>query len=97
MKGNFLMPLTLLSICLLWSCQSTKNEEQVTPPTKGFCLSADFKNQIKIDSIQKRAVFEQIALNGVIQYDQDELAALKSPIPGIVQSVSVKMGDYVEK
>ncbi|WP_448137801.1 efflux RND transporter periplasmic adaptor subunit [Sphingobacterium siyangense] len=97
MKSNFLTTLTLLSICLLWSCQPAKNDEQPIPAAKGFCLSADFKNQIKIDSIQKRTVFEQIALNGVIQYDQDELAALKSPIPGIVQSVSVKMGDYVEK
>ncbi len=97
MKRNLLMPLTLMSICVIWGCQSTKNEEQAILSTKGFCLSADFKNQIKIDSIKKRAVSEQIALNGVIQYDQDELAALKSPIPGIVQSVSFKMGDYVEK
>lgn len=97
MKGYFLMPLTLLSLSLLWGCQSAQQEEKHVVGTKGFCLSADFKNQVKIDSIQKRVASEQIALNGAIQYDQDELAALKSPIQGIVQTVPVKMGDYVEK
>ncbi|MGE8290392.1 MAG: efflux RND transporter periplasmic adaptor subunit [Sphingobacterium sp.] len=97
MKGNFLMPLTLLSICLLWGCQSEQKEEKHVVETKGFCLSDDFKRHIKIDSIQMRDVSEQIALNGAIQYNQDELAALKSPIQGMVQSVAVKMGDYVEK
>ncbi|WP_104385442.1 efflux RND transporter periplasmic adaptor subunit [Sphingobacterium sp. HMA12] len=97
MKGNVLMPITLLSICLLLGCQSKQQEEQHVVGTKGFCLSDDFKHHIKIDSIQKREVSEQIALNGAIQYNQDELAALKSPIQGMVQSVAVKMGDYVER
>jgi len=97
MKANFLLPLMLLSICLLPGCQSTQKEEQQAVGTTGFCLNEDFKRHIKIDSIQKRDVSEQIALNGAIQYNQDELAALKSPIQGMVQAVAVNMGDYVEK
>ena len=97
MKANFLLPLMLFSICLLPGCQSTQKEEQQAVGTTGFCLNEDFKRHIKIDSIQKRDVSEQIALNGAIQYNQDELAALKSPVQGMVQAVAVNMGDYVEK
>lgn len=97
MKVNFLLPFMVLSICFLLGCQSMQKEEQQAVGTTGFCLNEDFKRHIKIDSIQKRDVSEQIALNGVIQYNQDELAALKSPIQGMVQAVAVNMGDYVEK
>ncbi|WP_312791630.1 efflux RND transporter periplasmic adaptor subunit [Sphingobacterium sp.] len=88
---------TLLVISLFLGCQSKPDDERHIVKTKGFCLSTDFKKHVKMDSIQKLAVAEQIALNGAIQYDQDELTTLKSPIQGLVQSVAVSMGDYVEK
>jgi len=82
---------------LLIACQSEQENEKSDRQMKRFCLNDDFKQHIKIDSIRKRAVSEQIALNGAVQYDQDELAVLKTPVQGIVQSVAVKMGDFVTK
>lgn len=97
MKNNYLMSFAVFYALLLLGCQSKKEDQEARVETKGYCLSPDFIRHIKIDSIQQRPVSEQIALNGAIQYDQDELAILKSPIQGIVQSVSVKMGDHVQK
>jgi cobalt-zinc-cadmium efflux system membrane fusion protein len=48
MKSNFLTPLTLLSICLVWSCQPAKNEEQPIPAAKGFVLAPTLKTKLKL-------------------------------------------------
>ncbi|MDM1294163.1 efflux RND transporter periplasmic adaptor subunit [Sphingobacterium sp. N143] len=97
MQTIIYISLAFLSAGLLVGCQSPKENEKQHVEKQGYCIHTDFKRHIQMETIQQRDVAEQIALNGSIQYNQDELAVLKSPVQGIVQSVAVNMGDYVKK
>lgn len=86
--------LSALSITLFWACDTKKELEQ---ENVNYCLKKEFEQKIELQPIKKREVTELLSLSGSIQYNADDVVAVKSKLDGTVDKVLVTLGQYVKK
>ncbi len=96
MKNNLLY--IALATLILTSCQSNKEENtsSAQDPNK-FCLNEQLKKSTIIDTVSEDAIHEQLTLSGKVEYNENDLVAVKSLLQGIVESVRFELGDYVNQ
>lgn len=87
-----------LATLILASCQSNKEEKPSTVQAPNqFCLSEQLKKSTSIDTVREEAIHEQLTLSGKVEYNENNLVAVKSLLQGIVESVRFELGDYVRQ
>lgn len=87
----------LIIIALGCSCQSPKEENKSTESTSLYCLNNQLKGSTIIKSISEEPIKEQFTLSGKIEYNENDLVAVKSLLQGIVTKVNFELGDYVHE
>lgn len=81
---------------LLTSCG--KKEVETTPENVNTMpLSAEQLAQLKLDTVKLTNEVSVLKLNGIISFNQDEVANVFPLVSGHVNSVRVSVGDYVTK
>src|SRR5579862_4362771 len=94
MKTNFNVLIILFLAVLIFSCGNPKAEKK----TNGkFCLSDSLLKIIKFDTIKVRPLFKEVRMTGKISFDDDKVVRVFPPVSGLVQDVTVSLGDYVHK
>ncbi|WP_306350283.1 efflux RND transporter periplasmic adaptor subunit [Flavobacterium sp. '19STA2R22 D10 B1'] len=87
--------ISLLAILFLQSCQH--KEEKAPVEDKKFCIDAELKSKIKIDTLTKSPITETLTLTGNVTYNTDNMVQFVSLISGVVTNTYFSLGDYVKK
>ncbi|MBS1490842.1 MAG: efflux RND transporter periplasmic adaptor subunit [Bacteroidetes bacterium] len=69
-----------------------KNKTQ----TAGYCLSDSLAKIIRFDTVKTKPLFREVRMTGKISFDEDKVVHVFPPVSGIVQDVTVSLGDYVQ-
>lgn len=77
--------------------QSGTPKEQIAPEQEQFCLNEMLKEKTTIVAVEERPITEQLTLSGKIEYNENDLVALRSLLEGNVEQVQFELGDYVKK
>ena len=80
------------------SCQKNKEENVDEKQTeKTFCINDQLKKSTEIVRISEQPIYEQLALSGKIEYNENDLVAFKSLLQGVVDRVNFELGDFVKQ
>lgn len=93
---HFILCGLLVAASILSSC-SSKEEKSTATEKQPYCLSKEFQSKIALEPISFREVTETLSLSGSIQYNEDDVVAIKSKLDGTVQHVYFTLGQYVNK
>jgi len=52
---------------------------------------------IQFDKVKIQPVFKEIRMTGKVSFDDDQVVRIFPPVSGVVQDISVSLGDYVQK
>jgi membrane fusion protein, heavy metal efflux system len=92
MKTNQSAFLIILFVPLLFNCEGHKAEKKVN---EKFCLSDSLLKIVKYDTVKTRPLFKEVRMTGKISFDDDKVVRIFPPVSGVVQDVTVSLGDYV--
>lgn len=96
MKNNLLY--LSLAILSLWSCQTSKDENITSSQDSNkLCLNDQLKKSTIIETVSEELIREQLTLSGKVEYNENDLVAVKSLLHGVVESVRFELGDYVKQ
>ncbi|RAI99712.1 cobalt-zinc-cadmium efflux system membrane fusion protein [Chitinophaga skermanii] len=84
-----------LCACILSSCDSKQPKEE--PASSDWVLSDSLLKQLRIDTATNNPVESEMALTGKITVNEDQAARIFPFVSGIVTSVNVHSGDFVNK
>lgn len=93
MKHIFLSAATAIII----TCSCSQKEEKTQRNTENFCLNAELKERIEIDTVKKLPVTENLSLTGTITYNTDDVVQFSSLVGGLITNAYFSLGDYVKK
>jgi cobalt-zinc-cadmium efflux system membrane fusion protein len=94
--STFLNTLLLFStLLLLLSCNM--NAEKKPDEKAKYVIPDSILSTIRIDTVQKCQLINSITLTGQVDFNQEHVAKLFPMISGIVQGISVVIGDYVKE
>ncbi len=93
MKHTFL----IASTTLVLACGCSEKQETALRNTKNFCLNAQLKEKIEIETVKKQAVAENLSLTGNITYNTDDVVQFSSLVGGLITNTYFSLGDYVKK
>lgn len=82
----------LLFFPLLIQCEHRPAEEH--QPDR-LCLSDSLLRIMRFDTVRTRVLFKEVRMTGKISFDDDKVVRIFPPVSGIVQDVTVSLGDYV--
>lgn len=71
------------------------NEATAEQVEKSFCMTEELKRTTALLQVEQLPIYEQLALTGKIEYDENDLVAFRSLLEGIVDGVNFELGDYV--
>lgn len=95
--NTILRYLPLAFLCFL-SCQSDKqNTEGSIQHLEEFCLNEQLKKSTIITTIEEEPIREQLTLSGKVEYNENDLVAIKSLLQGVVENVQFELGDHVKQ
>lgn len=86
----------LLLLSLLASCFNNKTKEPEKTVAK-FCVPDSLMNQIKVDTVNVKPVFNELNLIGKVTFDQEKVVRIYPLVSGNVTDVKVTLGSHVEK
>ena len=66
-------------------------------PTAKVRVNDTFFNYIKLDTVKVKQVENELALTGKVTYDESRVAKIYPFAGGIIESLKVQLGDYVNK
>ena len=95
---NRLLPLLPFALSLtLAGC--SKTDESAAPPKAeaGFSLSDQMLRELKIDTVRQEPVRDELTLSGQIASDGDQTVKVYPLVGGVVEQLSVELGDHVTK
>jgi cobalt-zinc-cadmium efflux system membrane fusion protein len=75
-------------------CQCERHKTDAADEAK-FCLSDSLLRMVRFDTVRTRVLFKEVRMTGKISFDDDKVVRIFPPVSGIVQDVSVSLGDYV--
>lgn len=85
-------------LCLLGSCAPTEENQVADSDHKNtFCLSEQLKKTTSISTVSEQPIQEQLVLSGKVEYNENDLVAIRSLLQGVVNQVSFELGDYVRE
>ncbi len=87
---------SVLVLAFATSCFSPKPKEPEKVVPK-FCIPDSLMNQIKMDTIELKPVFNELNLIGKVTFDQEKVVRIYPLVSGIVVDVKVTLGAHVEK
>src|SRR6516164_6455689 len=94
---KFKHPLFIVGILILsmtfYGCKK-KTSEYKEPSN---CISDSMFKILSFDTIKIRTLKEDIRLTGKISFNEDKVIRLYTPVGGIVDKVTVSIGDFVQK
>src|ERR1035437_9579721 len=93
---KFFLFVLIISPFIFNSCSSKSNTQAKNAPAP-FCIPDSLINQIKIDTVTLKPVYEELRLIGKISFDQDKVVRLYPLVSGNVVEVRVSLGSYVKK
>ena len=73
-----------------------KNGKEDTQSIKKFCISDSLIKIIQFDTVKIKPLFREVRMTGKISFDEDKVVHVFPPVSGIVQDVTVSLGDYVQ-
>jgi membrane fusion protein, heavy metal efflux system len=85
------------SIILASSVIGCKSRNNTEPEKEKFVISSDLQKIIAIDTVKKKQVVSQLNVTGKITFDEDNIAKIFPFAGGIVQTLKVELGDFVQK
>jgi cobalt-zinc-cadmium efflux system membrane fusion protein len=85
---------SLAFFLLLLGCETHKEDKKVN---QKFCLSDSLLKIVKFDTVKVRPLFKEVRMTGKISFDDDKVVRVFPPVSGLVQDVTVSLGDYVQK
>jgi len=92
MKTKHLACLLIFIVPYLQSCESKKAAPE--KPQK-FCLSDSLLKIVQFDTVKVRPLVKEVRMTGKISFDDDKVVRIFPPVSGVVQDVTVSLGDYV--
>ena len=84
------------SFFILTNCSWNKKVEE-KPATSQFCIPDSLMNQIRLDTVSIKPVYNELSLIGKITFDQEKVARIYPLVSGNVAEVKVSLGSYVKK
>lgn len=88
----------IVSLFLWQSCRPGVEQQQANQQEQNsFCLNDKLKQSILIREVEELPVQEQLTLPGKIEYNENDLVALRSLLEGVVEQVEFELGDYVQE
>lgn len=89
-------PLVFMGLFLLLTvgCETHKGDKK---NHQAFCLSDSLLKIVKFDTVKVRPLFKEVRMTGKISFDDDKVVRVFPPVSGLVQDVTVSLGDYVQK
>ena len=88
--------LIVISLFVLTNCTSTKNDDGNSESAQ-FCVPDSLTNQIKLDTVSMKPVYDELKVVGKITFDQDKVVRIYPLVSGNVVEVNVSLGSYVKK
>lgn len=88
--------LVLLVLSLTTSCFNRNNKDPEKPATH-FCIPDSLINQIRVDTVAIRPVFNELNLIGKVTFDQEKVVRIYPLVSGFVTDVKVSLGSQVQK
>jgi membrane fusion protein, heavy metal efflux system len=85
-----------LSFFILTNCSWRKKEEPKSETTQ-FCIPDSLMNQIRLDTVSTKPVYNELSLIGKITFDQEKVVRIYPLVSGNVAEVKVSLGSYVNK
>jgi cobalt-zinc-cadmium efflux system membrane fusion protein len=84
--------IAILLALSLWACEhSEKNEAKKAE----YCISDSLAKIIQFDTVKIKPLYREVRLTGRISFDEDKVVHIFPPVSGLVQDVTVSLGDYV--
>ncbi|PJJ52952.1 efflux RND transporter periplasmic adaptor subunit [Hymenobacter chitinivorans] len=94
---NRLAPLLPFALSVTLAGCSHKDAETAPKPEAGFSLSDTMLREIKIDTVHAQPVRDELTLSGQIASDGDKTVKVYPLVGGVVEQLSVELGDHVTK
>lgn len=88
--------LVLLAFSLTTSCFNRTPKDPEKQSTR-FCIPDSLMNQIKVDTVEIKPVFNELNLIGKVTFDQEKVVRIYPLVSGNVVDVKVTLGSHVEK
>lgn len=91
---------TSLALPLALGLASCSKSEDADAPQKveaGFSMSDQMLRELKIDTVRREPVRDELSLSGQIATDGDKTVKVYPLVGGVVEQLSVELGDHVEK
>ena len=86
-----------LAAGLLASCSGHEPAQEPQRAEAGFSLSDQTLRELKIDTVHARPVRNELVLSGQIASDGDKTVKVYPLVGGVVEQLSVELGDHVSK
>ncbi|MFI5222467.1 MAG: efflux RND transporter periplasmic adaptor subunit, partial [Bacteroidia bacterium] len=91
MNTNFL--LCFLWIGFIFGCSHSDTK----PEDAKICLSDSMAKIVTLDTVKKIPIVQEIRLTGKISFNEDKVVRIFPPVGGIVNKLTVSLGDYVKQ
>ncbi len=87
----------ILAIATSVIIHSCKSGGDVDEKESSFCISDTMMTNIQIDTAQMEVVQNELKLNGKVTFNEDRVVRVFPLVGGVVMSLKVELGDYVQK
>jgi membrane fusion protein, heavy metal efflux system len=84
------------SLFIFYNCSFNKRSEAKIIAPK-FCIPDSLMNQIKLDTVTLKPVYDELRLIGKISFNQDKVVRIYPLVSGNVVEVKVSLGSHVVK
>lgn len=93
-----LLKLHIGLVMLLLMCYGcAKKAPDVVTQTEPYCLDADFREEINLETVKVKAVTDAIHLTGLVESNPDNVVHFVSLVDGIIAQTYFSLGDEVRK
>jgi membrane fusion protein, heavy metal efflux system len=86
----------LSSLFIFYNCSFNKNSEAKSVAPK-FCIPDSLMDQVKLDTVSLKPVYNELRLIGKITFNQDKVVRIYPLVSGNVVEVKVSLGSHVVK
>jgi cobalt-zinc-cadmium efflux system membrane fusion protein len=94
----YFQSLLLIGVLLLFnSLQGCGKIKKERTHVENNCISDSMLKIISFDTVRLRNLVEEIRLTGKVSFNEDRVIRLYPPVGGIVEQLTVSLGDYVQK
>lgn len=85
----------LLVIAVLAACGS--GHDKKAEERAGYVIPDSLMKVLKLDTVKMTPVIDAITLTGMVDFNQDNQVSIFPPVSGVVQNVTVQLGDVVQQ